>query len=102
MAGRDSPGSCRFGGTADYKEEEHSNPVNRSFIASFGVALIRGRRFLSPASVLWNLWGPVGSVGRVGLEGRVDESDLSDASDGSDLWGGLELSELWDGSDLAL
>ena len=76
MAGRDSSGSCRFGGTADYREEEHSNPVNRSFIASFGVALIMGRRFMSPASVLWDLWN---------LSDGSDGSDLSDRPDFADF-----------------
>jgi len=41
MAGRGLAKGCRNSGTADYKEEEHSNPVIRSFIASFDVAVIR-------------------------------------------------------------
>ena len=43
MAGRNSQEDARDSGTADYKEEERSNPVIRSFIASFGVASIRSR-----------------------------------------------------------
>lgn len=43
MAGRDSKEDVGNSDTADYKEEEHSNPVIRSFIASFDVASIESR-----------------------------------------------------------